>query len=41
MYVYRRHHLAGHGLDPALAGARERQKAAAERDAYERRHGRR
>ncbi|MFI2336639.1 DUF5313 family protein [Nocardia rhamnosiphila] len=40
MYVYRRHRLAKHGLDPALADARERQKHAAEREAYERRHGR-
>ncbi|MEV0045559.1 DUF5313 family protein [Nocardia rhamnosiphila] len=40
MYVYRRHRLAKHGLDPALADARARQKHAAERDAYERRHGR-
>ncbi|MFI5719291.1 DUF5313 family protein [Nocardia sp. NPDC051750] len=40
MYVYRRHRLAVHGLDPALADARERRKHAAERDAYERRHGR-
>ncbi|NEW40109.1 DUF5313 domain-containing protein [Nocardia cyriacigeorgica] len=40
MYVYRRHRLVKHGLDPALADARERQKSAAERDAYERRHGR-
>jgi hypothetical protein len=40
MYVYRRHRLARHGLDPALADARERQRGAAERAAYERRHGR-
>ena len=40
MYVYRRYRLAKHGLDPALADARERQRGAAERDAYERRHGR-
>ncbi|QIS14546.1 hypothetical protein F5544_33550 [Nocardia arthritidis] len=41
MYVYRRHRLAGHGLDPALADANERARATAEREAYERRHGRR
>ncbi|MBF6098221.1 DUF5313 family protein [Nocardia cyriacigeorgica] len=40
MYVYRRHRLVKHGLDPALADARERQKGAAEREDYERRHGR-
>lgn len=40
MYVYRRHRLAKHGLDPALADARASQKHAAERDAYERRYGR-
>ncbi|RMI34821.1 DUF5313 family protein [Nocardia stercoris] len=40
MYVYRRHRLVAHGLDPALADARERERAAAERAAYERRHGR-
>ncbi|QIS11336.1 DUF5313 family protein [Nocardia arthritidis] len=40
MYVYRRHRLAKHGLDPALADVRERDRAAAERAAYERRHGR-
>ncbi|MGS2810457.1 DUF5313 family protein [Nocardia sp. MW-W600-9] len=40
MYVYRRHRLIKHGLDPALADARDRDKAADERAAYERRHGR-
>ncbi|WP_280258028.1 DUF5313 family protein [Nocardia wallacei] len=40
MYVYRRHRLTKHGLDPTLADARQRQHAAAERDAYERRHRR-
>lgn len=40
MYVYRRHRLVKHGLDPALADLRERQKGAAEREDYERRHGR-
>ncbi|MBF6318034.1 DUF5313 family protein [Nocardia cyriacigeorgica] len=40
MYVYRRHRLAKHGLDPALADVRERQRGAADREAYERRHGR-
>lgn len=40
MYVYRRHRLSKHGLDPALADTRRGQRAAAEREAYERRHGR-
>ncbi|MCX4095492.1 DUF5313 family protein [Nocardia sp. alder85J] len=40
MYVYRRARLVKHGLDPALADAGERQRAAAERAAYELRHGR-
>lgn len=40
MYVYRRARLATHGLDPALADQRERQRTAADREAYERRHGR-
>lgn len=40
MYVYRRHRLIKHGLDPALADVRDRDKAADERAAYERRHGR-
>lgn len=40
MYVYRRHRLIAHGLDPELADAGERARAAAERAAYETRHGR-
>ncbi|MEV6336240.1 DUF5313 family protein [Nocardia vinacea] len=41
MYVYRRHRLIKHGLDPALAESGPRQqRAEAERQAYERRHGR-
>ncbi|NNH72276.1 DUF5313 family protein [Nocardia uniformis] len=40
MYVYRRHRLIQHGLDPELADIRERQRAAVERAAYEERHGR-
>ncbi|MEV6390055.1 DUF5313 family protein [Nocardia xishanensis] len=40
MNVYRRHRLAEHGLDPALADTHRRQRAAIERQAYERRHGR-
>ncbi|MBL1080030.1 DUF5313 family protein [Nocardia sp. 2] len=40
MYVYRRARLVKHGLDPALADHRERERAAADRAAYERRHGR-
>ncbi|MCM6772035.1 DUF5313 domain-containing protein [Nocardia sp. CDC159] len=40
MYVYRRHRLIKHDLDPALADIGERQRAAAERAAYELRHGR-
>lgn len=40
MYVYRRHRLHQHGLDPALADAGERERAAVERAAYEARHGR-
>ncbi|QIS04290.1 hypothetical protein F5X71_19865 [Nocardia brasiliensis] len=40
MYVFRRARLAKHGLDPALADARDRERSAAEREAYERRHGR-
>ncbi|MBY8856552.1 DUF5313 domain-containing protein [Nocardia sp. CA2R105] len=39
-YVYRRYRLAKHGLDPALADAAARSRAALERDAYERSHGR-
>ncbi|WP_067822110.1 DUF5313 family protein [Nocardia inohanensis] len=40
MYVYRRARLAKHGLDPALADRRERERSAAARAAYERAHGR-
>ncbi|MGW2664914.1 DUF5313 family protein [Nocardia tengchongensis] len=40
MYVFRRARLAKHGLDPALADQRERDRAAAAREAYERAHGR-
>ncbi len=40
MYVYRRHRLVKHDLDPALADVTERRRAAAEREAYELRHGR-
>lgn len=40
MYVFRRARLAKHGLDPALADHRERQRAASAREAYERAHGR-
>ncbi|WP_280246385.1 DUF5313 family protein [Nocardia abscessus] len=40
MYVFRRARLTTHGLDPALADARECARGAAEREAYERRHGR-
>jgi hypothetical protein len=40
MYVYRRHRLLKHGLDPELADIAERQRAAAEREQYELRHGR-
>jgi hypothetical protein len=40
MFVYRRAILAKHGLDPALAEGRARARRAAEREAYERRHGR-
>lgn len=39
-YVYRRHRLAKHGLDPALADAKASARADAERRAYEQRHGR-
>ena len=38
LYVYRRHRLIQHGLDPALADAKA--KSDAEAQAYERRHGR-
>ncbi|WP_306359094.1 DUF5313 family protein [Nocardia sp. CC227C] len=40
MYVYRRHRLLKHGLDPELADIGERRRHAAERAAYEARHGR-
>ncbi|MEU7144700.1 DUF5313 family protein [Nocardia sp. NPDC046473] len=40
MHVYRRHRLTAHGLDATLADARNRARSAAERAAYERRHGR-
>ncbi|WP_280403132.1 DUF5313 family protein [Nocardia brasiliensis] len=40
MYVYRRHRLIKHGLDPALADADVRRRTEPERLAYERRHGR-
>ncbi|MGV9661744.1 DUF5313 family protein [Nocardia niigatensis] len=40
MYVFRRARLAKHGLDPALADQSDRDRAAAERAAYERAHGR-
>lgn len=40
MYVYRRSRLVKHGLDPALADSDARRRGAAEREAYERRHGR-
>lgn len=39
-YVYRRYRLAKHGLDPALADASARDRAALAREAYERGHGR-
>ncbi|WP_280273589.1 DUF5313 family protein [Nocardia wallacei] len=40
MYVYRRHRLIKHGLDPELADIRRRRRAEAERASYESRHGR-
>ncbi|WP_216915275.1 DUF5313 family protein [Nocardia noduli] len=40
MYVYRRHRLIGHGLDPALADIDARRRSEADRLDYERRHGR-
>ncbi|WP_336087291.1 DUF5313 family protein [Nocardia sp. SSK8] len=40
VYVYRRHRLVSHGLDPALAHAAERRRADADRVAYELRHQR-
>ncbi|MGF6885760.1 transposase [Nocardia sp. GAS34] len=39
-YVYRRYRLARQGLDPALADATRRDRAASVREAYERSHGR-
>ncbi|WP_369640772.1 DUF5313 family protein, partial [Nocardia sp. JMUB6875] len=40
MYVFRRARLTKHGLDPALADQRERDRTAAARAAYEKAHGR-
>ncbi|MFI9507658.1 DUF5313 family protein [Nocardia sp. NPDC052566] len=40
MYVYRRHRLIKHGLDPAQADAGAKQRAETQRLEYERRHGR-
>lgn len=40
MYVFRRHRLIQHGLDPALADRDARRRAEADRLDYERRHGR-
>ncbi|MBF6130191.1 DUF5313 family protein [Nocardia brasiliensis] len=40
MNVFRRARLVKHGLDPALADQRKRQRDVAAREAYERRHGR-
>ncbi|MET9487338.1 DUF5313 family protein [Nocardia sp. NPDC006630] len=40
MNVFRRARLTKHGLDPALADVRHRERSAGERAAYERRHGR-
>lgn len=40
MEVFRHARLVKHGLDPALADARQRERATGEREAYERRHGR-
>nr|WP_221195017.1 DUF5313 family protein [Hoyosella altamirensis] len=39
-YVYRRHRLLTHGLDPALLTQREEHRRQRERDDYERRFGR-
>ncbi|BAW03329.1 DUF5313 family protein [Nocardia seriolae] len=39
-YVFRRNRLIKHGLDPALADADRRARDAADREAYEKRHGR-
>lgn len=40
IYVYRRHRLLRHGLDPELADIGARERAAIERERYEVRHGR-
>ena len=40
MYVYRRHVLVQHGLDPELANAAERERAERDRARYEMRHER-
>ncbi|MBO0856003.1 MAG: DUF5313 family protein [Nocardia sp.] len=40
MFVYRRHRLSKHGLDPDLADMGQRRRAAAERERYERAHRR-
>lgn len=39
-YVYRRHRLLSHGLDPALVTRREENRRQREKDDYERRFGR-
>jgi len=38
--IWQRHRLQQHGLDPALLGAKERERADRERAEYERRFGR-
>lgn len=40
VYVYRRHRLVQHGLDPDLADTAQRQRRADDRLTYERRYGR-
>jgi len=40
IYVYRRHRLVRHGLDPALVNKEERRRRDDDRLAYERRYGR-
>lgn len=40
VYVYRRHRLVQHGLDPELADAARQRRRADDRLVYERRHGR-
>lgn len=40
LYVYRRHRLVKHGLDPQLAHVQELQRRDEDRSAYERRYGR-